>query len=214
MGNMPLCFNQQIHLRKSPNVGRLFILLGTLMFAHCSSGTLRDGVFTNKDVSYRVGAYASTFRYKKQKETNITLEDVDGKGIVMAYSRCGKVIEEESAETLLSDLFLEREQEQELSRIQIMLDGSPALRTHHRVMVYHIPNEVDTVLLKSGPCVFWFQLIAKPAYFKQLDIEFERFFQGFQRLKLPPAKVAQMGRGQVLGRNQEPTVSKNQEATV
>ncbi len=163
---------------------RLPALLLAALCSGCgaSSGSFAAGVYRDGAIAYRVGALGSQWRRIHVTGGQLAFHHDQG-GTISAAATCEGPDHDAPLDVLTNHLLFGVEHRVERSRSAGTLDGRAALRTRADGTLDGVPIALDLVVLERDGCIYDLQLIAGPTAINARRPDFDRFLDGFGRVK-------------------------------
>ena len=160
--------------------GHAVVLCAMAWSACATSTTLRDWVYADDQVRYRVGALPSAWRPIEVPEGQVSFHDPQRGATLLAFAECRRgdaPLNARRGHLLIgwTDRKVEREE-------RFTLDGREALRTRLRASIDGVARALEIVVVNKDTCSFDFVYSAPPAQFAAGRPDFDAFVRGFAKL--------------------------------
>jgi hypothetical protein len=163
-------------MRRAPPIA-LLALAAMPLLGCASHPAYRDGVYSDGSVAFRTGPLPAEWRRARVHGGGVAFHHRRG-GTVFANVLCDRP-DDVPLDVLTNHLLFGIEEQREVSRQPLMLDGRAALRTRVDGKLDGVFVVLDLVVLKRDGCTYDLHLVAGPAAYPERKLDFDRFVEGF-----------------------------------
>lgn len=158
----------------------LLTLLAASTALACSPISFKNHIYSNDEVSYRVGALPSAWQRFSIDDGNLAFRHTAG-GTILANGMCADV-NDVPLDVLINQALFGVAGKSEQPRERFLLDGREAMRARVSGQLDGVDVALDLVVLRKDECVYDLQLVAGREVFAAREPDFERFMRAFAQV--------------------------------
>lgn len=158
-------------------------LLSLLACTACGGGVLRNGVYTEDGLRYRIGQPGADFHHVEVGDNDVSFAD-EALGTIGVNATC-EGYDDVPAQALLNHLLFGTTDRKRLLQETVTLDGRGALHSIYELALDGVPVTLEVYVLAKDGCVFDFSLITTQPQPAAAAAAFHHLVSGFALLHLP-----------------------------
>ncbi|MBI3073544.1 MAG: hypothetical protein HYY84_15645 [Deltaproteobacteria bacterium] len=163
----------------------VFLALLAFQAVACShDGKFANGVYSNREARFRIGAAPSGFKLIAVQEAGLSFYNAP-RGATIGVNVTCREADDVPLAALRDHLVFGFTERKQLSEEVISLDGREALVTRLDGKLDGVPVRLTSAVLKKDACVYDFTFAARPAAHGGDDAAFLSFVRGFATLTPP-----------------------------
>jgi hypothetical protein len=143
------------------------------------AGHLREGVYSQGSVRFRIGLVAPTWQLLSLAGNDVAYISRDSPHALAVNATC-EDHDDPPLDVLTRHLLMGFSDRQTLSQSRSMLDGREALRTHVSAKLDGVPVELLLVVLKKDGCVYDFTYLSPAGRLEERVAAFEQILASFK----------------------------------
>src|SRR3954468_884552 len=147
----------------------------------CAMARFEGDTYHGAHATYRLGRLTGEWRRREVPGANLTFVSDSG-GTIFVNATCTD-IKDLSLDVLTNQELFGVEQQREVRREVLTLDGRAALRTRLTGTLDGVPVAMELVVLKKDGCTYDFGLIASQDVFAARGADFSILVSGFHQLE-------------------------------
>jgi hypothetical protein len=149
----------------------------------CAGSNLEGRVFSNDELSFRLGPTPPAWRLIDEDGELVTFRDDETPASIAVNGRCGKDGDDVPLEALTHHLFIQFTDRQIENQVRVQLDGRAALHTELTAKLDGVEKRFDVFVLKKNGCVYDLVYVTPPSAPSGGQKQFLAFVEGFATIR-------------------------------